>query len=110
MTAPSPVNLWVMIDEDPDSVNDAAWAVFMDGTVNMAAGDKWQDLPSTLHGGGCGFTFGDGHAEIHKWKDGRTLSIQVTYTPLPHGNIDTGVIQANNPDIAWVKYRTTAPK
>ena len=49
--------------------------------------DKWQDGPSTLHGGGCAFTFGDGHSEIHKWKDGRTLALKVTYTshvPLWH--------------------------
>ena len=40
----------------------------------------WQDGPSTLHNGGCGFTFADGHAEIHKWKDSRTRAMKVTYT------------------------------
>ena len=106
MTAPSPVNLWVMIDEHPDSVNDAACAVYMAGTIGMSASDRWQDGPSTLHGGGCGFTFADGHAEIHKWKSAGTLALQVTYTT----TFPYGISEPNNPDVQWVKERTTAPK
>ena len=101
MTKPSPVNLWVLIDESPDSVNDAAMAVRMD-----PYGGIWQDIPSVLHNGGCGFTFGDGHGEIHKWKDGRTLSaLRVKYAPCSYG-----VLQVNNNDIRWIQDRTTAPK
>lgn len=99
MTRPSPVNLWVLLDESPDSVNDAAFAVKMD-----PYGGIWQDIPSVLHNGGCGFTFGDGHAEIHKWKDGRTLAMRVRYQPCQYGQI-----QANNNDIRWIQDRTTSP-
>ena len=100
MTTPSPVNIWVMGDENPDSVNDAAMAVTM-----TPYGGVWQDGPSALHSGGCGFTFADGHAEIHKWRDGRSLSIlKTTYTtPFPYG-----ANQANNQDIMWLQDRTTA--
>ena len=56
-----------MVDESPDSVNDAAFAVGMTG--NRPVADKWQDGPSTLHDGGCSFTFADGHVEVHKWVD-----------------------------------------
>ena len=101
MTAPSPVNLWVMIDEHPDSVNDAAFAVRMD-----PYGGLWQDGPSTLHNGGCGFTFGDGHAEIHKWKDSRTRAMRVTYAY----TFPFGWAQPNNQDIKWIQDRTTAKK
>jgi prepilin-type N-terminal cleavage/methylation domain-containing protein/prepilin-type processing-associated H-X9-DG protein len=104
MTLPSPSSLWVYADESPDSVNDAAMAVAM--TRNNPAADKWQDGPSTLHGGGCGFTFADGHAEIHKWHDNRTLAMKVTYTT----TFPFGWTQPNNNDIQWVKDRTTAPK
>jgi prepilin-type N-terminal cleavage/methylation domain-containing protein/prepilin-type processing-associated H-X9-DG protein len=100
MTRPSPVNLWVLIDESPDSVNDAACAVRMD-----PYGGIWQDIPSTLHNGGCGFSFADGHSEIHKWKDPRTLSLKVKYAPCQYG-----VFQFNNNDIKWIQDRTTAPK
>ena len=110
MSRPSPSALWVLGDESPDSVNDAAMAVAMAGG-NMYGGnnnpslDKWMDIPSTLHGGGCAFTFADGHSEIHKWKDSRTLALKVTYQPAKYG-----VLQPINNDIQWIKDRTTAPK
>ncbi len=101
MVQPSPVNLWVMIDEHPDSVNDGACAVEM-----MPYGAIWQDGPSILHNGGCAFTFADGHSEIHKWKDGRTRAMKVTYTmPFMYG-----WIQPNNQDIRWIQDRTTAKR
>jgi prepilin-type processing-associated H-X9-DG protein len=111
MTRPSPSALWVIGDESPDSVNDAAMAVNMAGG-NMYGGnnspnlDKWMDGPSTLHGGGCAYTFGDGHSEIHKWKDNRTLALKPTYTQ----SFPYGIVQPNNNDIQWVKDRTSAPK
>jgi prepilin-type N-terminal cleavage/methylation domain-containing protein/prepilin-type processing-associated H-X9-DG protein len=103
MVGPQPAGLWVTIDENPDSVNDAAFAVKMDYQGRSAL---WQDGPATYHGGGCGFSFADGHAEIRKWKDGRTVSrpMLATYsTRFPYG-----VLQANNIDIAWVEDRTSA--
>jgi prepilin-type N-terminal cleavage/methylation domain-containing protein/prepilin-type processing-associated H-X9-DG protein len=106
MTQPSPSALWVLGDESPDSVNDAAMAVAMNGSIYSTAGDKWQDGPSTLHGGGCAFTFADGHSEIHKWKDSRTLALKVTYTT----QFPYGIVQGNNNDIQWLKQRTSAPK
>ena len=107
MTAPTPVNLWVMIDENPDSVNDAAMAVAMAGASNNDPSVyKWQDGPSTLHNGACGFNFADGHGEIHKWHDSRTVAMKTTYTM----KYNYGQVQGGNPDIAWVQQRTTAPK
>ena len=104
MVAPSPSMLWVLADEHPDSVNDGGLAVAM--TANNQTSMKWQDGFSVLHGGGCGFTFADGHAEIHKWKDPRTLRLKVTYnTTFPFG-----AQQNSNPDIRWVRDRTTAWK
>ena len=103
MVNPQPANLWVVIDENPDSVNDAAFAVKMD---YQGRASLWQDGPATYHGGGCGFTFADGHSEIKKWKDGRTVSrmMVTTYTrTFPYGQL-----QPNNPDIQWVQDRTSA--
>jgi prepilin-type N-terminal cleavage/methylation domain-containing protein/prepilin-type processing-associated H-X9-DG protein len=103
MVLPAPVNLWVMLDEHPDSVNDGAFAVRMEMQGSAAL---WQDGPSVLHNGGCGFSFADGHAEIKKWRDGRTRAMRVTYaTSFPYG-----WRQANNLDIQWVQERTSAKK
>jgi prepilin-type processing-associated H-X9-DG protein len=104
MVAPTPMNLWVMVDESPDSVNDAAFQVAMTG--NNFATTKWQDGPSTLHNGGCGFAFADGHYEIRNWTDPRTLALKPTYTT----RFPYGFSQPNNPDIQWLRDHTTAPK
>jgi prepilin-type N-terminal cleavage/methylation domain-containing protein/prepilin-type processing-associated H-X9-DG protein len=59
-TYPGPDGTWVFVDEHPDSINDA-------GFFNPHAW-TWVDIPSAYHNGACGFSFADGHAEIHKWK------------------------------------------
>ncbi len=28
---------------------------------------NWADLPASYHNGAAGFSFADGHSEIHKW-------------------------------------------
>ena len=51
---------WLTLDEHPDSINDAFFVT--DPNVN-----NWQDIPASYHNGACGFSFADGHAEVHKW-------------------------------------------
>jgi len=114
MILPPPVNLWVFIDENPDSINDASFAVTMElGWPNPKAppnpaANGWQDGPSLLHNGGCGFSFGDGHSEIKKWKNPLTYGprMQTTYTR----TFQYGQRQANNQDISWIIERTSAPR
>jgi prepilin-type N-terminal cleavage/methylation domain-containing protein/prepilin-type processing-associated H-X9-DG protein len=59
----SPAKIFMQADESIYSINDAGLAT----DANPAA-MKFIDYPSTAHNGGCGFSFCDGHAEIHKWK------------------------------------------
>jgi prepilin-type N-terminal cleavage/methylation domain-containing protein/prepilin-type processing-associated H-X9-DG protein len=101
ITGPAPVNLWVFIDENPDSINDAAFAVEMD---YYGKSDKWQDGPGTSHGGSCGFSFADGHSENRKWRDGRTTNRYMLTTYKYYFNF--GQIQPNNLDYEWVWERT----
>jgi prepilin-type N-terminal cleavage/methylation domain-containing protein/prepilin-type processing-associated H-X9-DG protein len=58
--APGPSMLWVLIDEDANGLNDAAFAFTM-------ADAEWKDAPGSYHNGACGLAFADGHSEIHKW-------------------------------------------
>jgi prepilin-type N-terminal cleavage/methylation domain-containing protein/prepilin-type processing-associated H-X9-DG protein len=58
--APGPSKLWVLVDEDVQGLNDAAFAFSMENYM-------WRDAPGTYHNGGCGFAFADGHSETHKW-------------------------------------------
>jgi prepilin-type processing-associated H-X9-DG protein len=98
---PAPANLWVLIDENPDSVNDAAFAMVMD---RQKWGACWQDGPNILHGGSASISFADAHAEIRRWRDPQTLTMQVTYRmEFPYGQV-----QPYNIDVQWIQDRTTA--
>jgi len=62
---PSPSDLWVLVDENAQGLNDAAFAFSM-------AIPGWLDYPGSYHNGACGFAFADGHSETHMWLDGGT--------------------------------------
>ena len=95
---PGPANLWVLMDEHPDSINDASLAVQCGLTGASAI---MVDYPASYHNGACGIAFADSHSEIHKWQDIRTKpNVSGTLLPL-------GVPQPNNPDIAWLQMRTS---
>ena len=59
----SPTELWVFVDEHPDSINDG-WNI-----MNPNTDASWVDLPASYHNGGCGYAFADNHAEIKNWID-----------------------------------------
>jgi len=61
-----PSDLFVFVDEHPDSINDG-WLI-----TDVTNPNTWEDLPASYHGSACGFSFADGHAEIHKWREGST--------------------------------------
>lgn len=48
------------VDEDTYSINDAALAV-------SAGVPEKVDYPASYHNNACGFSFCDGHSEVHKW-------------------------------------------
>lgn len=99
---PSPDMLWVVMDEHPDSINDAGLAVECAWTNANA---KIIDYPANFHGNACGIAFADGHSEIHKWKDPRTMP------PVRYNNdLPLNVPSPNNPDVAWLQMRTSALK
>jgi prepilin-type N-terminal cleavage/methylation domain-containing protein/prepilin-type processing-associated H-X9-DG protein len=62
---------YVFIDEHPDSINFADFAVAMnDGVAPTRI--HIIDYPASTHNGSGGLSFADGHAEVHKWLDPRT--------------------------------------
>jgi prepilin-type N-terminal cleavage/methylation domain-containing protein len=70
---PSPSGVWVLIDEDEHSINDAGFAV-AGQLANGKYPTSWIDWPAHYHNGACGVHFADGHSEIHRWKDASTLN------------------------------------
>ena len=99
----SPVKTWVLVDEHPDSVNDPAFAVQMAKPTDKTA--QIIDVPASYHNGACGFSFADGHSEIHKWKGSR---IKV---PVKNGNpvlgLPLGAAGDSFQDVLWMSENTT---
>jgi prepilin-type N-terminal cleavage/methylation domain-containing protein len=95
----NPAHTWVTVDEHPDSVNDAFFIV-------SRTASAWGDLPSSLHCGGCGFSFADGHAEVHQWKS-RTSIYPVRYFFSTVGFDAAGYRDFNwyNERTGWVLFR-----
>ena len=91
---PSPSDLFVLLDEDLYSINDAGFAVSIQTP-------EWIDWPGTYHNNACGFAFADGHSEIRSWKDPRTK--------VNNGNVN--MLNVANPlsvDWQWLALKTSA--
>jgi prepilin-type N-terminal cleavage/methylation domain-containing protein/prepilin-type processing-associated H-X9-DG protein len=69
---PQPSMTWLTLDEHPDSINDAFF-------ITDPSASSWQDLPASYHNGACGFSFADGHAEVHKWLSHSSTGYPVKY-------------------------------
>src|SRR5205085_10036132 len=84
---PGPTRTFVLLDEREDSINDAFWVVEMTGYPDKPASWKLVDYPAAYHNNAGGMSFADGHSEIRKWIDPRTVP------NLKHN----GTIPLNNP-------------
>lgn len=93
---PGPQDTWVYLDEHPCSINDS-------GFFNPYVA-SWVDQPASYHNGAAGFSFADGHSEIHKWKASLNTAQakRVDYTL--NGVTATTVVRGDQ-DISWMSYR-----
>ncbi len=96
--SPSPSMAWVYVDEREDSINDG---LFQTDLVSRGAKARIVDYPAFYHNGACGFSFADGHSEIKKWTDPRTMP------PIKKNNELTSITTPNNPDVAWIQERSS---
>jgi prepilin-type N-terminal cleavage/methylation domain-containing protein/prepilin-type processing-associated H-X9-DG protein len=100
-TDPGPSMTFVLIEEREDSINDGYWVTEMIGYPDPNS-TKIVDYPASYHNKAAGLSFADGHAEIHKWKDGRTAP------PLKPGQkLTLNVASKNNQDVLWLQDRCT---
>jgi len=99
---PGPSNLYVLLDEHPDSINAGGYAnqmVDQPGTARMI------DFPASYHNGAAGLSFADGHAEIKRWQDERTQP------PVQNNNnLQLNIASPNNLDVIWLAERTTVQR
>ena len=90
--------MFVFIDEQPDSINDA---YYLNTLGNQT---QWGDSPAWYHNGAGGLSFADGHSEIHKWLSPRskTKVTRQTHNPLPFNAV-------GKRDFQWLWERTSVP-
>ncbi len=95
---PGPGQTWVFADEHPDSIDDTLiYTAPFPTTV-------FTELPANQHDGAAGMTFGDGHAEMHKWT-GAVLPNR----PVANANQDQIACIVTDPDMVWLAQHTPQP-
>ena len=107
LSAPGPAKAFVFVDGRSDGSYWGNFMTDMDGYSPSNPGQyTFADLTGFLHDGGAGFSFADGHTEIHRWTDPRT-------TPtlgLGSSGFSYGTQSPGNQDIAWLQDHSTRPK
>ncbi len=102
MLDPGPSGTFVLLDEREDSINDSFWVVSMHGYPSTPSQQMIVDYPASYHNNAGGFSFADGHSEIRKWQDPRTMP------NLKKGQeLQLNIPSPNNPDVAWLQERAT---
>jgi prepilin-type N-terminal cleavage/methylation domain-containing protein/prepilin-type processing-associated H-X9-DG protein len=95
----SPAARFAFMDVNPASICTPAFGVDM-------TQDSFIHYPSSLHSGLGVVAFADAHVESHKWLDGRTgKSLPSGAQYIPHDQPSP-----NNPDLQWIRERTTIKK
>ena len=94
ITIPSPSDAIVYLDERSDSLDDGYFAIDMDK-------EQLVNLPAGYHNFCSGITFADGHAEIHRWRDSRTL-------PPLQSKFQKFISCPGNKDLLWLQQHATS--
>jgi prepilin-type N-terminal cleavage/methylation domain-containing protein len=102
---PGPSKVFVFLDMREDSIDMGNFGTRMAGWPDQSSLYGFYDLPGCYHHFACGFSFADGHSEIHRWRDSRTMP------PLVSGGLIPDIfITPDNPDVAWLQEHATRPR
>jgi prepilin-type N-terminal cleavage/methylation domain-containing protein/prepilin-type processing-associated H-X9-DG protein len=93
---------WVFIDEHPDWIDDGQFIIYPAETNGLG---EFTELPASYHNNGCGISFADGHAEIHKWLDNRD-SGPAFYVHYVYHWTSVTIVGTPSPDLAWLAQHT----
>jgi hypothetical protein len=99
---PGPSDLWIMVDENPDSIDDAGFAFVMPISGNPQS-TEWANHPAKTHGNASGLAYADSHAEIHHWLQPGSI-LTTTYNHYVGTTVSS---EFNDPDIFWMGTHTS---
>jgi len=94
-TRPGPSDTWVMLDENPFTINDGSFAV---SAVALPGQTYLIDYPTGAHGKAGAMTFADGHSIIHKWQDDRTFTPPGLNNPNAKSGMGSTTATTQSPD------------
>ncbi len=102
---PGPSDCWVIMDEHPNSDDDATF--YVNPADANGKGTTFTEVPGSMHANACGIVYADGHSDIHAWKGSvttqpfdpnRTSYLQAV------GNLDAASVN----DLTWLAQHTPA--
>ena len=99
---PGPSDCWAIMDEHPDSDDDAS--LYVNPADISGTGTSFTELPGSMHGGSGTLVFADGHAELHKWL-GALDKPPVTYVAWVQAASISGDVQSQR-DLQWLAQHT----
>jgi prepilin-type N-terminal cleavage/methylation domain-containing protein len=100
LSIPGGSRLWLLMDENPWSINDA----FM---VSNPQDTSWVDYPASYHIRANGISFCDGHAEIHKWTDPLVYNLTLREVEAERTGGRSSPTPANPSDLHWLESVST---
>jgi len=69
---PKPSEIFVFLDEHPDSIDDG-YFLNKDSNDHYYGSAEWTDLPASYHNNAAAFSFADGHSSLHRWQISQTI-------------------------------------
>jgi hypothetical protein len=106
-----PSDTWLLLDEAPGSINDAAFAVQMVSLGALASPLSVTEIdhPGGYHGGSCGISFSDGHSIVHHWFSPLTYTAVET-SPGQNAGQTSSADPSFKADMVWLTSVTTKHK
>lgn len=103
-----PSDIFVTLDERPESINDGYFVVDMSNTgtyegTGVSLPYYIIDYPASYHNGLGAITFADGHTEGHKW-------VEPTTTPASGQPLHGRYTSETDRDMKWLQEHCTDPK
>lgn len=102
---PGPARTWLLMDMREDSIDWGNFVTDMRGWPDQPERAGFYDLPGSYHHRAGGLSFADGHAEIKRWRDERTMPPLVR-----DGLVRDRLSSPGNPDVLWLQERSTRRK
>jgi prepilin-type N-terminal cleavage/methylation domain-containing protein/prepilin-type processing-associated H-X9-DG protein len=93
---PAPSDMIVFMEERIDTINDGTFAMQWDFDERQPTGWILRDKPGIVHRGGCNLSHADGHVELRRWRDPRTVRAPRDDAPMPA-----------NEDVLWMQSHGT---